>query len=82
MKLDDYIRDLTAIFREVKRTLKDDGTLWLNIGDSYISGNRTWRQIDKKNPARAMNYRPPTPEGLKPKESDRHPMEIGFLFAV
>jgi DNA modification methylase/DNA-binding XRE family transcriptional regulator len=64
----DYIEDLVKIFREVRRTLTDDGTLWLNIGDSYTSGNRKWRDTDKKNPARAMSYRPPTPEGLKPKD--------------
>lgn len=64
----DYIEDLVNIFREVRRTLTDDGTLWLNIGDSYTSGNRKWRDNDKKNPARAMSYRPPTPEGLKPKD--------------
>lgn len=63
-----YIKDLVAIFREVRRTLTDDGTLWLNIGDSYTSGNRKWRDNDKKNPARAMTYRAPTPEGLKPKD--------------
>ena len=66
--LDEYISDLVAIFREVRRTLKDDGTFWLNIGDSYTSGNRTWRDTDKKNSARAMSYRPPTPPGLKPKD--------------
>lgn len=32
---DQYIERLVAIFREVRRVLKDDGTLWLNIGDSY-----------------------------------------------
>jgi len=64
----EYIKDLVGIFREVRRTLRDDGTLWLNIGDSYTSGNRKWRDTDKKNPARAMTYRPPTPEGLKPKD--------------
>jgi len=66
--IDEYISDLVAVFREVRRTLTDDGTLWLNIGDSYTSGGRTWRDSDKKNPARGMNYRPPTPKGLKPKD--------------
>ena len=63
-----YIDRLVEVFREVRRVLADDGTLWLNIGDSYTSGNRRWRATDKKNPARAMSYRPPTPEGLKPKD--------------
>jgi len=65
---DQYIRDLVGIFREVRRTLREDGTLWLNIGDSYTSGDRRWRAPDKKNPGRAMSYRPPTPQGLKPKD--------------
>lgn len=76
--LDDYIADLVDIFREVRRTLKDDGTLWLNIGDSYTSGNRTWRAPDKKNRARAMSYRPPTPDGLKPKDLIGVPWRLAF----
>lgn len=78
MKLDDYIRDLVAIFSEVRRVLSDDGTLWLNIGDSYTSGGRTWRDTDKKNAARGMNYRAPTPEGLKPKDLIGVPWRLAF----
>ena len=76
--IDDYIEDLVSVFREVRRILKEDGTLWLNIGDSYTSGNRKWRDSDKKNPARAMNYRPPTPDGLKPKDLIGVPWKIAF----
>lgn len=64
----EYVRRLVAVFGELRRVLKNDGTFWLNIGDSYTSGGRTWRAPDKKNPARAMSYRPPTPPGLKPKD--------------
>jgi DNA modification methylase len=32
-----YIAKMVEVFREVKRVLRDDGTLWLNIGDSYFS---------------------------------------------
>lgn len=32
---EEFINELTDVFREVKRVLTDDGTLWLNIGDSY-----------------------------------------------
>ena len=31
----DYVKNLVNIFREVKRTLSDEGTLWLNVGDGY-----------------------------------------------
>lgn len=77
-RLDDYIRNLLVIFQEVKRVLTDDGTLWLNIGDSYTSGNRTWRDVDKKNAARGMSYRPPTPDGLKPKDLIGVPWRLAF----
>jgi DNA modification methylase len=35
---DDYTAVIVAVFREVKRVLRDDGTLWLNLGDSYATG--------------------------------------------
>lgn len=73
-----YIEDLVRLFREVRRTLSEDGTLWLNIGDSYTSGGRTWRDTDDKNKGRAMNYRPPTPEGLKPKDLIGVPWKLAF----
>lgn len=68
MEVEDYVSDLVVVFREVRRVLRADGTLWLNIGDSYTSGNRGWRQADSKNTARGMSYRPPNPKGLKDKE--------------
>ena len=33
----EYVNNMVEVFREVKRTLRDDGTLWLNLGDSYAS---------------------------------------------
>ena len=36
--LAEYISGMVAVFREVRRVLRDDGTLWLNIGDSYAAG--------------------------------------------
>jgi DNA modification methylase len=35
---DAYVAEMVALFREVWRVLADDGTLWLNIGDSYAGG--------------------------------------------
>ena len=34
---DEYIRRLVAVFREVRRVLRDDGVLWINIGDTYAN---------------------------------------------
>jgi DNA modification methylase len=33
-----YVAEIVGVFREVKRVLADDGTLWLNLGDSYMGG--------------------------------------------
>lgn len=78
MSLDDFIEALVGIFEQVRRVLRPDGTFWLNIGDSYTSGGRTWRAPDKKNPVRAMTVRPPTPAGLKPKELIGVPWRLAF----
>jgi len=76
--LDDYITALVETFREVRRTLDDRGTFWLNIGDSYTSGGRTWRDPDKKLAARGMSYRAATPAGLKPKDLIGVPWKLAF----
>ncbi len=73
-----YVQHLAKVFAQLRRVLKDDGTLWLNIGDSYTSGGRTWRATDKKNPVRAMSVRPPTPEGLKSKDLIGVPWLLAF----
>lgn len=78
VSIDEYVAALVEVFREVRRTLRDDGTLWLNIGDSYTSGGRTWRDPDKKLAARGMGYRAPTPDGLKPKDLIGVPWRVAF----
>ena len=43
-----YLLKLTGLFAEVRRVLRTDGILWLNIGDGFTSGNRGWRAPDKE----------------------------------
>lgn len=43
---DEYIAKMVNVFREVHRVLKDDGTLWLNLGDSYAG---SWGNAGGKN---------------------------------
>jgi len=47
---------------------RPDGPVWLNVGDAFTTGRRRSRAPDRKNRARAMAVRPPTPRGLKPKD--------------
>jgi DNA modification methylase len=62
-----YIETLTALFREVRRVLRDDGTLWLNLADSYSTsgngggGKNTNRGTLTASPRKA-------PQGFKPKD--------------
>lgn len=78
VSLERYLGRLVEIFEEVRRVLRPEGTLWLNIGDSYTSGGRTWRAPDKKNRIRAMEVRPPTPDGLKAKDLIGVPWRLAF----
>jgi DNA modification methylase len=53
----EYIRKLVEVFREVKRILKDDGTLWVNIGDSYAGSGKGGQSAEK----RSENWQPVYP---------------------
>lgn len=80
-----FVAAMVEVFREVKRVLRDDGTLWLNLGDSYASnpasgGERVARPGDKnpgahQNTPRAKYRRPP---GLKPKDLIGIPWRVAF----
>ncbi len=76
--LGEYIKSIVVAFDQVRRVLSDDGAVWLNVGDSYTSGNRKYRAPDRKNRARAMSMRPPTPAGLKPKDLIGVPWRLAF----
>lgn len=56
------------MFREVRRLLRHDGTVWLNIGDTY-AGSRDYQEVESKNPTSGGFGIPMrVPEGLKPKD--------------
>jgi len=75
---DEFVAAMVAVFREVRRVLRDDGTLWLNLGDSYANGTRTSRDIDPKLPQRQQSHRPRDPEGVKPKDLIGIPWMVAF----
>lgn len=49
---EDFVARLVEVFREVRRVLRDDGTLWLNLGDSYYNGNGQPKGSDPRSPSR------------------------------
>lgn len=78
--LDEYLARMVAVFREVRRVLRRDGTLWLNMGDSYASAGRTEYDPDPKNPHRggAHRCRSTTTSGLKPKNLVGQPWRLAL----
>ena len=66
---EEYVENMVKVFREVKRVLKNDGTVWLNLGDSYASNtigdNRTNDQLATKSTLG------PKKDGLNPDNSAR-----------
>ena len=62
-----YVEHLIEVFREVHRVLRDDGTVWLNIGDSYAA-NRGYQVTDSKHTNVGNNGAMQVPDGLKPKD--------------
>ena len=75
---DAYVAELVAVFREVRRVLRDDGTLWLNLGDSYTgsaSTGGTGKETDYTGKRSLPNKRA---EGLKPKDLIGIPWRVAF----
>jgi DNA modification methylase len=52
---EEYIEKMVEIFREVKRTLKKHGTLWLNMGDSYVSGKSRYSSKEQTLAGKSRN---------------------------
>lgn len=82
---EEYVNNLVEVFREVKRVLRDDGTFWLNLGDSYCSNNgfarasKTW-QRDGRNDAIANNRNLELlhKSGIKTKDLIGIPWRVAF----
>ena len=80
---DEYIKALVEVFRCVKDVLADDGTLWLNIGDSYNAhpGQRktTDKAGEKQQSVRGAQAAPSrSVDGIKPKDLIGIPWLLAF----
>jgi site-specific DNA-methyltransferase (adenine-specific) len=80
---DEFVAALVEVFREVRRVLRDDGTVWLNLGDSYAqsggagaqgtTGQRASRTFTANGTLRAKNQ-----DGIKPKDLIGIPWRVAF----
>jgi len=75
--LDAYVARMVEVFREVRRCLRDDGTLWLNLGDSYAA-NRGYQVPDSKHIDVGNAMASSVPTGLKPKDLCMIPWRVAL----
>ena len=86
-----YVEHIVQVMREVRRVLRDDGVLWLNLGDSYASGKGTCynpgggdgslgklRKEAGAHPLDRGNKSTLTASGLKPKDLVGIPWRVAF----
>lgn len=75
----EYVQKLVEIFREVKRILKPEGTLWLNLGDSYSGGGRGCNTPKQQSNKGTLDMpQGIIPKGLKPKDLVGIPWMVAF----
>ena len=76
--LDEYLETMVDVFAEVWRVLRPDGTLWLNIGDSYCSDTKWGGSSSTKNEAEQGYPRHRKSGGAKPKDLLGVPWRLAF----
>jgi DNA modification methylase len=81
----EYVARMVEVFREVRRILKTDGTLWLNLGDSYNAAGRVghgtrqgYKQGTNRASANGSDHTRPSDESLKPKDLVGVPWRVAF----
>ena len=78
---EEYVAKLVEVFREVRRVLRDDGTLWLNLGDSYANDTK-WGGTTGGKHAKGLHGeqigRGKRNTGLKPKDLVGIPWMVAF----
>lgn len=78
---EEYVDSIVEVFKKVKQVLKPDGTVWLNLGDTYVGTGHKGNTKDPKNPEGrngqvvALNNKV---EGLKPKNMIGIPWRVAF----
>lgn len=80
---EEFVKNLVQVFREVKRVLRDDGTVWLNLGDSYASNQSSGDRVTGYSSFQASNKgkfggRQVVPPTLKAKDLVGIPWRVAF----
>lgn len=80
---EEYTANLVRVFQEVRRVLRGDGTLWLNLGDSYSGsgkgdGGKTRKQTTNSGSQFSSNLQGCIPLGTKPKDLIGIPWRVAF----
>jgi len=82
MSITEYVAALVDVFREVRRVLRDDGTLWLNLGDSYANDAKWGGSSGGKHSSGLHGKtgvgREKKQTGLKPKDLIGVPWRVAF----
>lgn len=77
-----YVERLVAVFREIRRVLRPDGVVWLNLGDSYARNGGTQdgsgRELSHMNGTQMRMMRVPDDDVLKPKDLIGIPWRVAF----
>ena len=74
--VEEYLQSLVSVFREVRRVLRADGTLWVNMGDSYATRSGSQPTTNTRNSCGHTAKH--TPRGYKYKDLIGVPWQLAF----
>lgn len=77
-----FVCNMVAVFREVRRVLRDDGTLWLNLGDSYTGGGGYYPNAPSNRDGGSLSARQDDGSGAKPTGLEYKGLPSGNLVGV
>jgi site-specific DNA-methyltransferase (cytosine-N4-specific) len=77
---EEFVQNLVEVFRLVRELLADDGTCWINLGDSYAGGGRGFGYGGKQDTNKGCDGMPKSiiPKGVKPKDLIGIPWRVAF----
>jgi DNA modification methylase len=68
-----FVRKFVLLFREIRRTLRKDGTIWLNMGDSYYGSGKGYGHNWENSPKQKTNEGSLFSQDMRPPSLNKHP---------